>query len=125
MPASLAVRAHWSVSTAAALKKDTSVTPGVHSLPENVLKLQQMNIPQRRFFNSSARLAISTGWVAPSERAIANRASRVFAVLVITSPLMPEPVVQEGVRMILGPPRRRQPRPEGSIDERWRVRVVR
>ena len=72
MPASLAVRAHWSVSTAAARKNDTSVTPGVHSLPENVLKLQQMNIPQRRFFNSSARLAISTGPAAPnaSEMAI-------------------------------------------------------
>ena len=47
MPASLAVRAHWSVSQPVALKKLTSVTPGVHSLPENVLNDQQMNMPQR------------------------------------------------------------------------------
>ena len=55
MPASLAVRAHWSVSTSVALKKETSLTPGVHSLPEKVLKLQQMNMPNRRSRSSLTR----------------------------------------------------------------------
>ena len=45
MPASLAVCAHWSVSTLVARKNETSPIPGVHSLPENVLNDQQMNIP--------------------------------------------------------------------------------
>jgi hypothetical protein len=59
MPASLAVHAHWSVSQPVALKKPTSVTPGVHSLPEKVLNDQQTNMPQRSDFSSSARLVIS------------------------------------------------------------------
>ena len=61
MPASLAVRAHWSVSHSVALKKPTSLTPGVHSLPEKVLNDQQMNMPHFRFASSSRRFCMSTG----------------------------------------------------------------
>lgn len=38
-----------------ALKNTASLTPGVQSLPEKVLKLRQMNMPQRSFSSSAAR----------------------------------------------------------------------
>jgi len=56
--------AHWSVSQPVARKKLTSVTPGVHSLPENVLNDQQMNMPHLSDLSSSARRTISIGWFA-------------------------------------------------------------
>ena len=49
MPASLAVRAHWSVSQPVARKAAIFFTPGVHSVPEKVLNDQQTNMPQFRF----------------------------------------------------------------------------
>ena len=38
-----------------------SFTPGVHSLPENVLSDQQTNMPHLRPFSSSTRLAMLAG----------------------------------------------------------------
>jgi hypothetical protein len=81
MPASLAVRAHWSVSQSAALKNATSLTPGVHSWPENVLNDQQMNMPQRSPLSSAARFRISTDSAHPAQ-SIANTGSKTIAVRV-------------------------------------------
>ena len=66
MPASLAIRAHWSVSQPVARKAAIFFTPGVHSVPEKVLNDQQMNMPQWRFFNSAARFCMSTASAAQS-----------------------------------------------------------
>ena len=43
-----------------------SLTPGVHSLPEKVLKDQQMNMPHLRFANSFRRFCMSMGSAALS-----------------------------------------------------------
>ena len=79
MPASLAVRAHWSVSQPVALKNATSLMPGVHSLPENVLNDQQMNMPHLSPFSSAARFCMSTGSAARAESA--RQASSVMVVI--------------------------------------------
>ena len=60
------------MSQPVALKKLTSLTPGVHSLPENVLNDQQMNMPHFSAFSSSARRAMSTGSAAARHGAAAN-----------------------------------------------------
>ena len=71
MPASLAVRAHWSVSQPVARKAAISFTPGVHSLPEKVLNDQQTNMPHLRLFSSAARFCMSA--VSAAERVLAER----------------------------------------------------
>lgn len=54
IPASFAVLAHWSVLHFVALKNSGGSSCPVHSVPENVLNDQHMNMPNRMSLISSA-----------------------------------------------------------------------
>ena len=89
MPAALAVRAHWSVSHSVAAKKLMLVTPGVHSLPEKVLKLQQMNRPKRSFCSSCTRALLTRPAAPVAQPAHTRDNRRIIKFLVfIASPLL-------------------------------------
>lgn len=76
MPASFAVLAHWSVSQSLAANKLMFVTPGVHSLPEKVLKDQQTNMPKRSCCNSVTRRSLMGAGAESADGSKAAQAKR-------------------------------------------------
>ena len=61
--ASLAVVTHCSTSASLGVKNWGPAMPGDHSLPDNVLNDQQMNMPQRSDLSCRARWFMSGGGV--------------------------------------------------------------